>query len=293
MPDGRLSCVGPGTNNDGLGRVESTLDMGNAQGAMERRGPLVVEDSGNYDFSGESFKDDPPSILRDNTRSSLSTVSPLKGWWKPDRIMGDGAVRKIPTLTNHPIGGVGDVFQPTAANQPVKDGVDVTYDGVDDRLETTSANTLIPTGSYPCMWAVGSIGLTGSQALVTLLDGASVNLLALGRTPAGIYGTTSHGGSGFTARLPGVDAGLHLFSVRWETTRAVLKVDDTEVELAATGASTADLVTLVMGNLLPGAPFFPLDGRLNEAVLTDSVPTAAQIAGLEAYFQRTYPELPQ
>ena len=50
--DGRLSCIGPGTNNDAVGRVEVELDKGNAEGSKQRRGPIVVLDTGNFDDDG-------------------------------------------------------------------------------------------------------------------------------------------------------------------------------------------------------------------------------------------------
>jgi len=52
MEDGRLSCIGPGTNNDGKGRVEVALDRANAMHAQRRRGPTIVRDTGNFDNSG-------------------------------------------------------------------------------------------------------------------------------------------------------------------------------------------------------------------------------------------------
>lgn len=47
MEDGRLSCVGPGTNNDGVGRVELTLSKLNAASSPRRR--IKVREGGNYD----------------------------------------------------------------------------------------------------------------------------------------------------------------------------------------------------------------------------------------------------
>ena len=47
MEDGTLQCFGPGTNNDGVGRVSLTLAKLNAQNTPKRR--VLAQRRGNYD----------------------------------------------------------------------------------------------------------------------------------------------------------------------------------------------------------------------------------------------------
>lgn len=273
---GMLACPDDAKGKDGV-----TLAQENAAQAGQPRGPLAIRDGGNYDNDGQQFKQYPRSILGDE----------LVGWWAPQRLLGDGAVRTLKNTPQNDLGAPGDVQQGNIARQPVLDGLDLEFDGT-DYLVTNNGN-LLKSGDSPCIWGVTSQAEAGNHAIASAFSGVTVGLSITRSLSAGFQTTSNlYSVSGtVTAAAPVTDAGLHLVSARMETDRLVIKVDGTEYSSAASGTLSAAVPGFAIGASVD-LPVFLASGRVNEVVLTRSVPTAAQIADLEAYFKRTYTELP-
>lgn len=244
----------------------------------------MIRDGGNFDDAAQEYLTQPPSIVSTN----------IAGWWQPSQAsVGTSGLSLISNLVRGTAQSapahVGDVYQPDASLRPQESGQDVIY--ASDFLRSNSG-PLMSVGASPCVWIVGSMDDVATGILALESSVPFVDLLSLSRAGSQIFPVASYSGSGITTfGVSGIDDGLHLFSVRMETTRLVLKVDDTEYTTPASGTLSANVVGLTMGGIAQGT--LSLQGRNNEVVVTPAVPSADQIADLEAYFRKVYTELPQ
>lgn len=158
-------------------------------------------------------------------------------------------------------------------------------------------------GSNPCVWMVASRTDSAVNMPVIRLwrhPSSSIHRQFEFDHPAGdggadvITGFVSYSRTGnvevTSTFMP--DSALRLYSLRAEATQLVLKVSDTEWSTSI-GSTFADSVLWSVGHMRVGAEddSDSVEGELNEIVITNGVPTAAQITALEAYFQRAYTDL--
>ena len=150
-------------------------------------------------------------------------------------------------------------------------------------------------GDSSSLWVVASVTSTTAATLVQFTgDQANTEVgLSVGTDgsffiAAADYATgATPAATTVTVQGAQITTGLHLLSVRMEADKLVLEVDGTVFESAPVVDGFGCQYDLNFATVGGGT----YAGDLNSVVLSNELPSAAQIASMKVYFQRQYPEL--
>ncbi len=198
----------------------------------------------------------------------------------------------------------------TASSKPAR----IRWDSNQQLISTGEVPPLLPEsvladdgvsniGSNPCVWMVASRTDTAVNMPIVRLwrrPASDAEKMLEFDHPLGdggsdvITGFVNYSRTGWTTvdSTFKPDGALRLYSLRAEPTQLVLKVSDTEWTTSI-GSTDVDAMFGPVRHMKVGAEddSDSVEGELNEIVITNGVPTAAQILDLEQYFADVYSDL--
>ena len=230
------------------------------------------------------WNNDTPSHPRVQDNEVPSTISGVQLWCRADRglTIVNGTVASWADLSGH----TGRALtQATVANQPrVVVGAAgqpaVLFDGVNDYLQ--AAFTLVQPSTVFIVYRHVTIGTAGKDGV---FDGTTDTTMFMSSYNVPPKESKLYAGSPFTSAAPIIAEGSYAHAVlTFNGVSSKIRVNGVDVVSSGTGASAGQGFTLG-GNAL-GTRTTNIE--VCEVIVTSTVPSAAEIAALEAYFNNRY-----
>lgn len=248
-------------------------------------GHYVVDDLQNIPFAARY------EIYREGNFTTTTPMSTVKDWSDPTH----------PNSVSQATPG----FQPQIVNSPIPGFPETSaliFDGVDDFMMSASIPRMNNT-DVRCYWIVVRWDSQVPGTFPCAMSGD--NTAASGIGDLFIYGGVStqtllrfvFAASGSVQKAPLVPIDFYLMSIKADGTNVYCKVGPgvtlggpailNSVDAQATDQPNGTF-KLMLGAAIQGAPALFLNGKVSAAFVTDTFPTAAQDARIEAYLKRVY-----